>query len=70
MGEMWMGLWILTFLGLFIIVVAIYDYFDRKKRKQEIKKWKYFVVIGIGFLLMYPVITGVLFTLPKFFRRK
>ena len=32
MGEMWMGIWIFTLIGLFIIAVAIYDCFDRKKR--------------------------------------
>lgn len=41
MGELWMGIWIFTFIGLFIIAIAIYDYFDRKKRNQEIKTWKY-----------------------------
>lgn len=45
MGEMWMGIWIFTFIGLFIIAAAIYDYFDRKKRNQEIKTWKYLLVL-------------------------
>ena len=30
MGESWMGIWIVSFFGIFIISVAIYDYFDRK----------------------------------------
>ena len=37
MGESWMGLWVFTLIGVFIIAVTIYDYFDRKKRAQEIK---------------------------------
>lgn len=41
MGEMWMGIWVFSFIGLFVIGVAVYDYFDRKKRNQEIKLWKY-----------------------------
>lgn len=63
MGEMWMGIWIFTFIGLFIIGVAIYDYFDRKKRCQEIKKWKYFLVIIVGLGLMYPIVSGLILLL-------
>ena len=59
MGEMWMGIWIFTFIGLFIIAVAIYDYFDRKKRNQEIKLWKYLLAAMIGLVLMFPVLTGI-----------
>ena len=59
MGEMWMGIWIFTLIGLFIIAVAIYDYFDRKKRNQEIKLWKYLLAAMIGFVLMFPVLTGI-----------
>lgn len=57
MGELWMGIWI--FIGLFIIAVAIYDYFDRKKRNQEIKLWKYLLAAMIGLVLMFPVLTGI-----------
>ena len=63
MGEMWMGIWIFTFIGLFIIGVAIYDYFDRKKRCQEIKKWKYFLAIIVGLGLMYPIVSGLILLL-------
>ena len=59
MGEMWMGIWIFTLIGLFIIAVAIYDYFDRKKRNQEIKQWKYLLAAMIGLVLMFPVLTGI-----------
>lgn len=59
MGEMWMGIWIFTLIGLFIIAVAIYDYFDRKKRNQEIKLWKYLLAAMIGLVLMFPVLTGI-----------
>ena len=59
MGEMWMGIWIFTLIGLFIIAVAIYDYFDRKKRNQEIKLWKYLLASMIGLVLMFPVLTGI-----------
>ena len=38
MGEMWLVPWVFAVIGLFVIAVAIYDYFDRKKRGQEIKK--------------------------------
>ena len=59
MGETWMGIWIFTLIGLFIIAVAIYDYFDRKKRNQEIKLWKYLLAAMIGLVLMFPVLTGI-----------
>ena len=59
MGEKWMGIWIFTLIGLFIIAVAIYDYFDRKKRNQEIKLWKYLLAAMIGLVLMFPVLTGI-----------
>ena len=59
MGELWMGIWIFIFIGLFIIAVAIYDYFDRKKRNQEIKLWKYLLAAMIGLVLMFPVLTGI-----------
>ena len=59
MGEMWMGIWVFTLIGLFIIAVAIYDYFDRKKRNQEIKTWKYLLAAMIGLVLMFPVLTGI-----------
>ena len=59
MGEMWMGILIFTLIGLFIIAVAIYDYFDRKKRNQEIKLWKYLLAAMIGLVLMFPVLTGI-----------
>jgi len=59
MGEMWMGIWIFTLIGLFIIAVAIYDYFDRKKRNQEIKLWKYLLAAMIGLVLMFPVLSGI-----------
>lgn len=59
MGEMWMGIWIFTLIGLFIIAIAIYDYFDRKKRNQEIKLWKYLLAAMIGLVLMFPVLSGI-----------
>ena len=59
MGEMWMGIWIFTLIGLFIIAVAIYDYFDRKKRNQEIKTWKYL------FAAMFPVLSGIVLWLLR-----
>lgn len=59
MGELWMGIWIFIFIGLFIIAVAIYDYFDRKKRNQEIKTWKYLLAAMIGVVLMFPALTGI-----------
>lgn len=59
MGEMWMGIWIFTLIGLFIIAIAIYDYFDRKKRNQEIKLWKYLLASMIGLVLMFPVLSGI-----------
>ena len=63
MGEMWLGIWIFTFIGLFIIGIAIYDYFDRKKRNQEIKKWKYLMAIIVGLGLMYPIVSGIILLL-------
>ena len=67
MGEMWMGIWVFSFIGLFVIGVALYDYFDRKKRNQEIKLWKYLLAIIVGLVLMFPILYGVvlwLFGLP------
>ena len=58
MGEMWMGLWVFSFGGLFVIAVAVYDYFDRKKRNQEIKLWKYLLAIIAGLVLMFPILSG------------
>ena len=65
MGEMWMGIWIFIFIGLFIIAVAIYDYFDRKKRNQEIKTWKYLLAAMIGLVLMFPVLSGIVLWLLR-----
>ena len=65
MGEMWMGIWILTFGGLFIIATAIYDYFDRKKRNQEIKLWKYLWAAVIGLVLMFPILSGIVLWLLR-----
>ena len=65
MGEMWMGIWVFTFIGLFIIAVAIYDYFDRKKRNQEIKLWKYLLAAMIGLVLMFPILSGIVLWLLR-----
>ena len=59
MGEMWMGIWAFSFIGLFVIGVAIHDYFDRKKRNKEIKLWKYIPAIIVGLVLMFPILSGV-----------
>ena len=59
MGENWMGIWIGTFIGFFIITVAIYDYFDKKKRGQEIKIWKYLLAIIVGLALVFPIVSGI-----------
>ena len=59
MGENWMGIWISTFIGFFIITVAIYDYFDKKKRGQEIKIWKYLLGIIVGLALVFPIVSGI-----------
>ena len=67
MGESWMGIWIVSFFGIFIISVAIYDYFDRKKRSQEIRLWKYLLAVIVGLLFMLPIVSGIalwLFRLP------
>lgn len=59
MGENWMGIWISIFIGFFIITVAIYDYFDKKKRGQEIKIWKYLLAIIVGLALLFPIVSGI-----------
>ena len=59
MGENWLGIWISSFIGFFIIVVAIYDCFSRKKRNQEIKLWKYFLAIIVGLALAFPIVSGI-----------
>ncbi len=65
MGEMWKGVWVLTFLGLSAIAIAIYDYFDRKKRNQEIKLWKYLLAAAIGLVLMFPILSGIVLWLLR-----
>jgi len=58
-GEMWIGIWGISLIGLFVIGVAVYDYFDRKKRNQEIKLWKYLLAMIVGLFLMFPILSGV-----------
>ena len=65
MGEIWMGIWVFTFIGLLIIAVAIYDYFDRKKRNQEIKLRKYLLATIIGLVLMFPILSGIVLWLLR-----
>lgn len=65
MGEMWMGIWVFTFIGLSIIAVAIYDYLDRKKRNQEIIMWKYLLATIIGLALMFPILSGIVLWLLR-----
>ena len=60
MGENWMGIWVFSFIGLFVIAVVIYDCLDRKKRNQEIKLWKYLLAIIVGLVLMFPILYGVM----------
>ena len=59
MGGIWMAIWVFTFIGLFIIAVAIYDFFDRKKRDQEIKIWKYLLAIIVGLAFAFPIVSGI-----------
>lgn len=59
MGEMWMGIWIFTLIGPFIIAVAVYDCAGRKKRRQEIKLWKYLLAATVGLALMFPILSGM-----------
>ena len=70
MSEPWILMWVIFLAGLFVIGVALYDYLDRKKRGQPIKLWKYALAILIGLVLMFPVVSGILGTLPLFFRRR
>lgn len=70
MGERWMLLWVVFFVGLLLIAVAVYDFLDRKKRGQKIRGWMYALTILIGLVLMYPVLGGLVHTLPKFFQRQ
>ena len=70
MSEPWILMWVIFLAGLFVIGVALYDYLDRKKRGQPIKLWKYVLAVLIGLALMFPVVSGILVTLPLFFRRR
>ena len=70
MGEQWLLLWVISFVGLLIIAVTIYDYLDRRKRNEEVKLWKYALALIIGLILMYPVLSGLVMTLLKFLRRR
>ena len=70
MSEPWILMWVIFLAGLFVIGVALYDYLDRKKRGQPIKLWKYVLAVLIGLALMFPVVSGILVTLPLCFRRR
>ncbi len=70
MGEQWLLLWVLSFIGLLVIADTIYDYLDRKRHGKEIKVWKYVLVIIIGLVFMYPVLGALVMTLPKLFQRR
>lgn len=70
MGEPWILMWVLFFAGLFVIVVAVYDYLDRKKRGQAIRLWKHGLAVLIGLVLMWPVLAGLVYSLPLFFQRR
>ena len=59
MGENWLGIWAFFFIGLLVIAIAVYDCFDRKKRNQEVKVWKYLVAAIVGLALMFPILSGV-----------
>jgi len=59
MGENWLGIWAFFFIGLLVIALAAYDCFDRKKRNQEVKVWKYLVAVIAGLVLMFPILSGV-----------
>ena len=67
MGEPWILMWVLFGIGLFVIGVAGYDYQVRKKRGQEIKLWKYVLVGLVGLALVWPILAGLVYSLPKFF---
>ena len=70
MGEPWIFLWVICLFGLFVIGLAVYDYVDRKKRGQQIKLWKYAVAVFGGLVLAFPVLSGVMTSLPRFFLQK
>ena len=70
MGQPWILMWILFFAGFFAIGVAAYDYLDRKKREQNTKLWKYVLVFLVSLLLMWPILGGLVYTLPLFFQRR
>ncbi|MBE6996286.1 MAG: hypothetical protein E7429_06140 [Ruminococcaceae bacterium] len=59
MGENWLGIWAFFFIGLLVIAIAVYDGFDRKKRDQKIKVWKYLAAVVAGLVLMFPILSGV-----------
>ncbi|MBR7147145.1 MAG: hypothetical protein IKD11_05445 [Oscillospiraceae bacterium] len=61
MFNPWLAMWGIFFLGIFVIAVAVYDYADRKKRGQSIKKWAYALTFLIALLLMFPVLSIYLF---------
>ena len=70
MSEPWILMWVIFLAGLFVIGVALYDYLDRKKRGQPIKLWKYVLAVLIGLVLMWPILVGLVYSLPRFFRRR
>ena len=70
MGEPWMLMWVLFFAGLFMIGVAAYDFADRKKRGQDTRLWKYGLVLLAGLVLMWPILAGLVYTLPRLFQRR
>ena len=70
MSEPWILMWVIFLAGLFVIGVALYDYLDRKKRGQPIKLWKYVLAVLIGLVLMWPILVGLVYSLPRFFQRR
>lgn len=69
MGEPWILMWVVFGAGLFVIGVAVYDYLDRKKRGQVIKLWKYILAVLVGLVLMWPILAGLLYSMPRFLQR-
>ena len=70
MSEPWILMWVIFLAGLFVIGVALYDYLERKKRGQPIKLWKYVLAVLIGLVLMWPILVGLVYSLPRFFQRR
>lgn len=67
---MWLVPWVGALIGLFTVVVTVYDALTRRKRRQAIKKWEYGLGILAGLVFMWPVFLWIVVMLPRILLRR